>query len=74
MTLPPEKVELYVITVMSMLKLSYRITSYLCDPENCAFWQKIATLGFYLCVALHGVWLSLCELYLCDFHFIRINA
>ena len=35
------------------------ITGYLCDPEMCAFWRKMAFCGFYLCVALHGVWLSL---------------
>ena len=46
-------------------------------PRN--LW-KMAICGFYLhvCMALHGVWLSLlytlCELYLYDFSFIRIIA
>ena len=36
----------------------YHITGYLCNPEICAFWQKMA-ICIYLCMALHGVWLSL---------------
>ena len=58
----------------------YRITGYLCDPEICAFWPRILNVcGFYLCTALHGVWLSycrykLCELYLCDFSFTFVIA
>ena len=41
------------------LDVRYRITGCLCDLEICAFWPpKKAVCGFYLCVALHGVWLS----------------
>ena len=47
---PLRGVPLYVCTYI------YHITGYLYNPEICAFWQKMSICGFYLCVALHGVW------------------
>ena len=41
--------------------LNYTVSpvTYLCNPQICAFWRKMAICEFYLCVALHGAWLSI---------------
>ena len=47
--------------VLNNVVIHIIITGYLCDYEICAFGPKKVisnVCGFYLCVALHGVWLS----------------